>query len=105
YITGGSFDVSLTVTTEQGSKTYVEQDAIVVTPLIKILANVVADKSSDKSAVNFVDATDTGDTAVIGRRWTFGDGASASDEESPVHTFDAPGTYTIGLEIITSNGT
>ncbi|MEO6253701.1 MAG: PKD domain-containing protein, partial [Ferruginibacter sp.] len=37
-------------------------------------------------------------------RWTFGDGTS-SNQIHPVHTYTAPGTYTVCLRIIRYNGT
>ncbi|HEX2682525.1 MAG TPA: PKD domain-containing protein, partial [Ferruginibacter sp.] len=37
-------------------------------------------------------------------RWTFGDGTS-SNQFNPVHTYTAPGTYTVCLRIIRFNGT
>ncbi|MBL7646040.1 MAG: PKD domain-containing protein [Candidatus Hydrogenedentes bacterium] len=104
YTTGGSFDVSLTVTTAQGNRTFVDQDAIVVTPIIKILASVVDGKGGENGAVSFLDATDVGDATVLGRRWSFGDGSESSEEANPVHVYRAPGTYDVGLDLLTTLG-
>lgn len=104
YTTGGNFDVSLTVTTEQGNRTFVDEAAVTVTPIIKIAASIVEDKRTDAGSVNFEDLTETGAAAVLGRRWDFGDGSPASVEDSPIHTFAEPGAYDVGLEIQTSEG-
>lgn len=104
YTTGGSFDVSLTVTTAQGNRTFVDQDAIVVTPIIKIVASVVGGKSGENGAVSFADATDVGGVTVLGRVWNFGDGSEASAEDSPVHAYDTPGAYDVSLDLLTSLG-
>ena len=47
------------------------------------------------AAVQFTDAS-TGD--ITGWSWTFGDGATSS-LKNPVHTYAAPGTYTVALTV------
>ena len=37
-------------------------------------------------------------------RWNFGDGTS-STEQSPSHTYPAPGTYSVNLRITDNRGT
>jgi len=49
----------------------------------------------------FTDASTDGDGSVTAWSWQFGDGAS-SVEQSPSHTYAAPGTYTVTL-IVTDN--
>lgn len=50
----------------------------------------------------FTDASSDPDGSIVGRSWTFGDGATSS-EVSPSHTYPAPGTFTVTLTV-TDNG-
>jgi PKD repeat protein len=52
-------------------------------------------------AVSFAD-TSTG--SPTSRLWSFGDGAS-STQQNPLHTYSSPGTYTVSLTVSNSAGT
>jgi len=43
-------------------------------------------------------------TDESGSVWTFGDGTNPSTEESPSHTYNEPGTYTLMLSVINAQG-
>jgi hypothetical protein len=36
--------------------------------------------------------------------WTFGDGTPPSNAQDPIHTYDAPGTYTVNVTVIDEAG-
>ncbi len=62
--------------------------------------------AANRLRVTFTDAsTDTGcgGGGVVSRAWSFGDGTS-STETNPVHTFPAPGTYTVSLTVTDNEG-
>lgn len=44
------------------------------------------------------------DSGIVSYEWDFGDDSGTSDEENPVHTFPAPGSYTVTLTIVTACG-
>lgn len=56
----------------------------------------------------FSDSSFVNEGVVVAWNWDFGDPgsgtANTSNQENPTHTFSAPGTYTVTLEIITNNG-
>jgi PKD repeat protein len=52
--------------------------------------------------VSFQD-TSTSKTPILSRQWNFGDG-STSTAQSPTHTFQNAGTYTVTLQVTNANG-
>ena len=57
----------------------------------------------DGQAVSFTNTT-TGGTSPFGYDWDFGDGLGTSQQENPVYTYTAPGTYTVYFMVSDSNG-
>jgi gliding motility-associated-like protein len=53
--------------------------------------------------VSFLDNSTTGGRPVIIRYWNFGD-ASVANTNNPVHTYSAPGSYTVLYSLITDIG-
>jgi PKD repeat protein len=51
----------------------------------------------------FADASTQGSGAITGRSWSFGDGAT-STAISGTHTYATPGTYSVTLTVVDSNG-
>jgi len=91
YTVAGTYDVSLTVTNEQGIESTTESGIIVISasPTASFTFTV------DGPTVTFTNTSQGGDSFV----WNFGDGSS-SMEESPIHTYAAQGEYTVTLEVI-----
>jgi gliding motility-associated-like protein len=56
----------------------------------------------DYGTVNFSDLTVFNDP-IVNYSWTFGDGGTSS-QQNPVHTYTAPGIYTVTLDVLTQNG-
>lgn len=55
----------------------------------------------DSGRINFIDST-IFNNPISSYTWTFGDGASSSQQE-PSHQFSKPGLYNIALSVITQN--
>ncbi|MBN1154383.1 PKD domain-containing protein [candidate division KSB1 bacterium] len=51
----------------------------------------------------FTDQSSDSDGSVVGWSWTFGDGAT-STQQNPSHTYAASGTYTVGLTVTDDDG-
>ncbi len=65
------------------------------------VANFNVVKSSLTAA--FTDASTDSDGSIVRRIWNFGDGVSAS-ATNPLHTYAAPGTYTVTLTVTDDGG-
>ncbi len=102
YTLGGSWNISLTVVSDQGCQATYTAPASVRTypqPDADFTANpLVSDNVSP--TVHFTNLS-SGFTSYI---WNFGDGTSTSHELNPVHTFSDTGTYTARLITINSYG-
>jgi PKD repeat protein len=101
YSKAGSYTVTLTVIGAEGTNTCTQTDYITVYAAPK--ANFSATPMSGKAPlqVNFANES-TG--LVTSWLWRFGDGATSTDE-SPVHTYNRPGTYTAMLTVSGPGGT
>lgn len=93
----GTYQVSLTVTDNRGSQS---------TTTVPLLANPFPiagfTYTADGLCVTFAD-TSTDNGSVTGWSWSLGDGKNAT-EQSPVHVYDAPGTYTVTLAVTDNDG-
>ncbi len=102
YDTPGTYTVTLTMTSPSGCVTEeIYTDAIFVQA-----GPVAAFDFSDPcelGPITFTNNTTQGDGAITSTEWDFGDGNGSSDN-SPVHEYAAPGTYTVTLDITDANG-
>ncbi len=57
----------------------------------------------DALTATFADESTDADGSIVARTWQFGDSAT-SNEQSPTHTYAAPGTYTVALEVTDNSG-
>ncbi len=101
YSKAGAYTVTLTVTGAGGTSTGTQPDYIMVYDAPK--ANFSASPSSGKAPlpVNF---TNESSGAVASWLWSFGDGATSTDE-NPEHTYNSPKTYTAKLTVYGPGGT
>ncbi len=101
YSKAGAYTVTLTVTGAGGTSTCTQPDYIMVYDAPK--ANFSASPSSGKAPlpVNF---TNESSGAVASWLWSFGDGATSTDE-NPEHTYNSPKTYTAKLTVYGPGGT
>jgi PKD repeat protein len=99
YSVAGDYSVSLTVYKNGNSQTTSQ------TAYIHVINYPVANFSASSFCVNavtsFTDLSQSNGGMITGWLWDFGDPASgvnnSSVEQNPVHTFTAPGTYTVTL--------
>jgi PKD repeat protein len=95
YTDPGEFTVSLTAINSAGSNITIMTHYITVTSASSPVAAFTADMTSGTVpfTVRFNDTTSNTPTLWL---WSFGDGAS-STEENPSHTYSNTGTYTVSL--------
>jgi len=93
YAAAGTYTVTLTATNAYGEDTETKTDLITVLTSPTAGFTVNTTEGNAPLTVAFTD-TSTGD--ITGWAWTFGDGET-STTQSPVHTYAAPGTYTVTL--------
>ena len=95
YTTAGLYTVALTVTNQAGASTLTRTDYVTVTDVPPPSADFSAGTLGGIAPleVQFQDAS-SGD--VTAWAWSFGDGATSADA-SPLHTYLAPGTFTVML--------
>jgi PKD repeat protein len=102
YTAPGTYTVCLRIIRYNGSNTPCIRE-ICKTVVVTAPCNMVPDftwtaTQSNPLRIEFHN-TSTNILATDSMRWTFGDGSSSSDL-NPVHTYAAPGTYTVCLKII-----
>jgi PKD repeat protein/uncharacterized protein YjiK len=101
YTAPGSYTVTLTVTNAGGSDALTKPAYITVTqppPMAEFTGSPMT--GDTPLTVNFTDLSSEDPTAWA---WDFGDGATSS-EQNPVHTYGAPGSYTVTLTASNTGG-
>lgn len=88
YNAPGTYDVMLTASNIQGSNTYTETAYIVVGSV----PNAGFTASVNMGTVNFTNSS----SSASEYSWDFGDGQT-SNEQNPVHTYQASGEYTVTM--------
>lgn len=68
------------------------------------VANFTAPNCTANVACNFTDASTDADGTITGWRWDFKDGTPISNDQSPVHSFAAAGTYQVELTVTDNAG-
>ncbi len=98
YATGGTYNVTLTVTGAGGETANTSQEVTLVDPLIAGFTQSPLPENS--LAIQFTNSS-TG--SVTGYTWDFGDGNS-SNEANPLHSYIAGGTYNVTLTVTDAQG-
>ena len=99
YPIPGTYTVSLTVTSEDGTDTQTRTDLISVEALPPVAAFSISAITGDAPlTVTFSDESTQGTGTINQWQWDFGDG-NASTESSPTHTYTEPGEYTVSLTV------
>ena len=101
YSKAGAYTATLTVTGARGTDTCTQPDYITVYDTPK--ANFSASPSSGKAPLQ-VNFTNESTGLVTSWLWSFGDGATSTDE-NPEHTYNSPKTYTAKLTVYGPGGT
>ncbi len=105
YDSAGTYEVTLTVTDDDGAEHSVSDTITAVAPAPE---NDPPTASFESTATNLDVAFDgTGSTdpdgSVVAWTWSFGDGASGSGSTA-AHTYPAGGTYTVTLTVVDDDG-
>jgi len=108
YGSSGTYTVTVTAQDSGGRTDSISRDVQVDTgsspsaPTAGFTSDV-SSKTDDSVKVDFLDESTEGDGVLETWLWDFGDGATSS-EQSPTHTYQSGGDYTVTLKIIDSNG-
>lgn len=96
YTQAGTYIVNLTVRTTSGEEFRTNKTIVVRAP--QLSACILPSRTSGKApmGVEFRSDCSTGTFSSI--LWDFGD-QSQSDQPSPIHVFDTPGTYRVSLTV------
>ena len=104
YATADTYNVLLTVTTEDGSSASITRDVTVV----KNPGIPTADftYSSDGLTVSFTDNSAVNNDTIDSYSWDFGDAGlgNTSTLASPAHTYSESGNYDVSLSVISAVG-
>jgi PKD repeat protein/plastocyanin len=95
YAEGGTYTVALVVT-DDGGKTGTASQAVTVAP--NQLPTAAFTVTCAYRTCTFTDGSTDPEGPVASWAWDFGD-VTGSSEASPVHTFDADGTFTVTLTV------
>ncbi|HYQ95812.1 MAG TPA: PKD domain-containing protein [Candidatus Eisenbacteria bacterium] len=108
YASPGTYTVSLTVTTAEGSDTKTKANLITVSngpgtspPNAAFMATPTGGVAP--LDVSFTDQSSPGSSTISSWSWKFGDGGGSPDR-NPTHRYLANGTYTCSLTVTTSVG-
>jgi len=106
YNLAGTYDVSLTVTTADGTNSTTKVGYITVNPRVGPTAAFSGAPTSGLQplTVQFTDQSVAGTSPISSWLWTFGDGGT-STAKNPSHVYNAAGTYTVSLTVTTADGT
>lgn len=102
FVESGTYDVTLTVTDDGGLTHSTTQQVTVVKPNVPPTAAFSLACDFLACELNAGDSSD-GDGVLTAYAWDFGDGGTASGAATD-HTFAAPGTYTVSLEVTDDDG-
>jgi PKD repeat protein len=103
YSAGGDYNVTLTVTSIDGSTSTAQQIVSVVAPPTATPppepVNAAFTFNVDPANPLTVQFIDQSSGPVAGYQWNFGDGVSVSNEQNPVFTYAAGGDYGVTLTV------
>ena len=102
YSTSGTYDVTLTVTDDQGDSTSVTHQVTASSVNVPPTATFTSSCAS-LSCTFDASASSDPDGEIMAWDWTFGDGETAS-EPTPSHTYASPGSYSVTLSVLDSAG-
>lgn len=95
----GTYTVTLTVTSQEGLQS-------TATKSVKVMdapPTAAFDFAEDHGVVTFTDGSSDPDGEIVSTLWTFGDGATSTDQ-SPSHVYRAGGVYSVSLKVTDNEG-
>jgi PKD repeat protein len=101
YSAAGTYTVTLTVTDDDGATDSVSKDITVTEPNLPPVADFTY--TINGMTVTFTDNSYDPDGVIVSWLWDFGDG-NTSTEQNPIHTYAAPGSYTVTLTVTDDDG-
>ena len=106
YAAGGTYDVTLTVTTSAGTDSDTQAGYVVVSNPVQPTAGFSGAPRSGiiPLGVQFTDQSTAGTYPITSWSWSFGDGGT-STLQSPSHAYATAGSYDVTLTVTTTAGT
>lgn len=102
FDSAGTFTVSLTVINELGCQNSTTEQ-VTVHPQPKAAFKASDTIGCEPVTVQFTDQSTAADTAIVSRKWYFGDSDSSSTS-NPTHVYDSSGTFTATLVVTDKRG-
>ena len=102
YSTSGTYTVELIVTDNEGATGSTSKDVTVSTST-NVSPTADFTFTTNELTATFTDESYDSDGNVVSWSWTFGDGAT-STQQNPSHTYSTAGTYTVGLTVTDDDG-
>jgi PKD repeat protein len=106
YANSGNFQVTLTVTDNDGAQSSPVQHQVNVgsVPNQAPTAAFTAPSCTATVACQFNDGSSDGDGSVTGWDWNFGDGSAHSTAQNPSHTYSTSGNFQVTLTVTDNDG-
>ncbi len=104
YTTSGSYNVTLTITTELGCTESITQPSfiqIVTSPVTDIVSDTAA---CQLSTISFSGVVVQPDTSALTWFWNFANGQTSNLQNPPVQTFTGAGNYLVQMFVTNSSG-
>lgn len=104
YSQAGTYDVTLSVTDDDGARGSTTQQVSVTAPAVNAPPAAAFEVTTAGLSATF-DSTGSSDSdgTIAGYRWDFGDGTS-SQQANPTHTYATAGDYTVVLTVTDDDG-
>lgn len=102
FPSGGTFPVTLTVTSDKGCTSSITQNVSVYhNPVVNITSNIT--EGCEPLCVNFIDQTTVTNSNITSWNWK-SNNQIISSEQNPQYCFPTDGLYSIQLDVLSSQG-
>jgi PKD repeat protein len=103
YASLGTFNVTLTLTSDAGCTASLTQSVIITQPKPKA-AFTTGNTFCNQDPLSFFDQSSQINGYITARKWNFGDGSPVDTNQNPTHIFALPGSYNVLLIVTGSAG-